>query len=253
MTPYIYYIEETRCHKDWFWNNKSNYATKAWTGFHLWYVLSGKGQIKQGDSLYQIQTGDTFLFDLNLEHDCSHEPNQPLCVIALHFECNFIWSGSVLFTHNLFLGHLVQRCLDARKRRNAPGLQIWFRAVIEEILTLKKPAPTVSPVIQNVMQYLTANCCINLNLTHVAANFSYTPNHLTKRFKQETGITPIQYIILQRTELAKNMLLYSKKNILEISTELGYSDQSHFSRQFKRIVGVSPSLYKEGYRRQIQK
>ena len=54
-----------------------------------------------------------------------------------------------------------------------------------------------------------------------------------------------RYYILQKIERAKELIVYGEQNLTEIAYELGYSSQQHFSRQFKKETGLSPSHFKE--------
>jgi len=54
-----------------------------------------------------------------------------------------------------------------------------------------------------------------------------------------------RYYILQKIERAKELIVYGEQNLTEIAYELGYSSQQHFSRQFKKETGLSPSHFKD--------
>ena len=74
-------------------------------------------------------------------------------------------------------------------------------------------------------------------------NFDYT--YLSNIFSEVKGITIQQFIILQKIEKIKELLLYDELNITEISYRLNYSSVSHLSNQFKKITGLSPSFFKK--------
>ncbi|MBQ2705601.1 MAG: helix-turn-helix transcriptional regulator, partial [Agathobacter sp.] len=70
-------------------------------------------------------------------------------------------------------------------------------------------------------------------------------SHLSTRFKQETGMNLTEYIHYIKISEAKHLLKHTDKNLLLISNYLGYSSQSHFTRIFKKMVGMSPIEYRE--------
>ena len=250
MAQSLYYIEKTVCHRDWFWENKTNYATKDWTGFHVWHVLAGEGQIIGEDCTVLLHPGDIFLFDLSKAYFCTHNPQQPMTVIAMHFEADNLQDGSSYFSCNNFLSEMLFRCMSAEDRTKR---EMWFNVIVEELINLQKPGTvSVSTVIAEAMKLIEDSCCTSLKLSEIASALSYSPNHLTKRFHKETGMTPEQYRISRRIELSKNILLYSEKSIFEIAVDLGYNDQSHFSKQFKAVVGMSPATYREAFRNQTR-
>jgi AraC-like DNA-binding protein len=74
-------------------------------------------------------------------------------------------------------------------------------------------------------------------------NLDYT--YLSNLFSEVKGITIQQYIIINKIEKVKELILYNELNLTEISYRLHYSSVAHLSNQFKKITGVSPSFYKQ--------
>ena len=68
---------------------------------------------------------------------------------------------------------------------------------------------------------------------------------LSKLFSETEGITIEQYIILQRIEKVKELLIYNEMNLNEISYELNYSSVAHLSAQFKKITGLTPTQFRK--------
>lgn len=68
--------------------------------------------------------------------------------------------------------------------------------------------------------------------------------YLSQLFSQATGTTIEQYIITQKIERAKELLLYNEFNLTEISYILNYSSVAHLSSQFKKITGLTPTFFK---------
>lgn len=71
--------------------------------------------------------------------------------------------------------------------------------------------------------------------------------NLVRRFKQVTGITPIEYLQKTRIEAAKQMLEHSRQNIMEVMLESGYNDLKSFRLLFKKNVGMTPTAYREKF------
>lgn len=85
------------------------------------------------------------------------------------------------------------------------------------------------------------------DLQALAAGTMLSPDHLSRIFKIQTGLSPEQYFQRRRSQRAALMLLDSRKSVTEIAYELGYSDAAHFSRLFARLRGVSPRAYRKMY------
>lgn len=75
--------------------------------------------------------------------------------------------------------------------------------------------------------------------------------NLVRRFKQVTGITPIEYLQKTRIEAAKQMLEQSRHSILEVMLESGYNDLKTFRSLFKKTVGMTPKMYRDKFSGQV--
>ena len=79
----------------------------------------------------------------------------------------------------------------------------------------------------------------------MAAVARLSPYHFARQFKAATGLPPHQYVIARRVERAKQLLQAGTgHSITEVAARARFSDQSQFSRHFKRLVGVSPGRFR---------
>jgi AraC-like DNA-binding protein len=74
-------------------------------------------------------------------------------------------------------------------------------------------------------------------------NYDYT--YLSNIFSEVKGMTIQQFIIINKIERVKELLLYDELNLTEISYKLHYSSVAHLSNQFKKVTGLSPSFFKQ--------
>jgi len=77
----------------------------------------------------------------------------------------------------------------------------------------------------------------------LAAIAQLTPYHFCHSFKQFVGISPHQYVIQQRVERAKQLLVHGKMSLSEIALACGFTHQSHLNRHFKRLTVVTPKTF----------
>jgi AraC-like DNA-binding protein len=83
-----------------------------------------------------------------------------------------------------------------------------------------------------------------LSLTKVAKFVNISPNHLSDKFKEVTGLNFVDCIARTRTERARELLQNSNLRISEIAFAVGFQSLSQFNRVFKKLSGKSPSSYR---------
>ena len=102
------------------------------------------------------------------------------------------------------------------------------------------PQRKLRAVVECIEEQLDAN----LTLDQLAAAAHLSAYHFARQFKAATGLPPHQYVIARRIERAKEILLSETDlSLAEIATLVGFSDQSQFTRHFKRLIGVTPGRF----------
>lgn len=122
--------------------------------------------------------------------------------------------------------------------------------LIAAYITMGQPERQRSEIVQSIERHILENypdCTYDVNLYLSSLHFS--PEYLKKLFKKETGLTPHQYLINKRLEIAANTLTSycGKWNISETARLCGFSEPLYFSRLFKRKFGKSPRDYISAY------
>ena len=80
---------------------------------------------------------------------------------------------------------------------------------------------------------------------YISEKLKYDYTYLSNIFSEVKGITIQQFIIINKIERVKELLLYDELNLTQISYKLHYSSVAHLSNQFKKITGLSPSFFKK--------
>jgi two-component system response regulator YesN len=83
-----------------------------------------------------------------------------------------------------------------------------------------------------------------LSLEKLSNRFFLSREHISRRFKQEKGVTLSEYVTQLRIEQAKQWLVQTDEKMYSISIKLGYQDGNFFSKLFKKMVGMTPSEYR---------
>ncbi|MGF1472700.1 MAG: helix-turn-helix domain-containing protein [Rubrobacteraceae bacterium] len=124
-------------------------------------------------------------------------------------------------------------------RRHADTRSFW-RTQVRERAAVKR-----------VREYLEDNYAESISLGELARISNLSPYYLNRVFSEEVGVPPHRYQLQVRLFRAKNLLARGE-SITRTVNETGFADQSHFSRHFKRFVGVTPGRYRPENRKNVQ-
>jgi AraC family transcriptional regulator len=83
-----------------------------------------------------------------------------------------------------------------------------------------------------------------LSLQQVAAEFGLSVSHFSRAFRVSTGLPPHQWLLRQRVRAAKQLMTVRDLPLSEIALSAGFANQSHFTRVFSAVVGVSPGVWR---------
>lgn len=99
--------------------------------------------------------------------------------------------------------------------------------------------------LREVFNYIHDHLDQNLTLTELSSVVHISPHYFASLFKQSTGLTPHQYVMKCRIERAKQLLLKRELTIVEISQQVGFQNQSHFTRVFRQLTKTTPKVYRD--------
>ena len=100
------------------------------------------------------------------------------------------------------------------------------------------------PKLRRTTEYIEAHLEHECSLTEIAAVAQTSPAHFAYLFRQATGKSPHQYLIMRRIERAKRLLTESALPIIDISRQVGFTDQSYFTAVFRKHVATTPKAYR---------
>lgn len=134
------------------------------------------------------------------------------------------------------------------------------RAILDIVLNKLKKRSRVNhqthtnnnELVLRISEYLDAHFMEDVSLDQLEQIFyisKYTIGHI---FKDETGLSPIRYVMLRRIGEAQNLLMNTGLPIGDIGERLGFNDASHFSTTFKKYIGTTPAAYRKHFQNVIQ-
>lgn len=111
--------------------------------------------------------------------------------------------------------------------------------------------PINRPEIRKAMLYIEKNLSKRVSLRRISEHIHLSESYFSKIFKDDTGLSVVQYITLLRIQEAKKLLVYSQLTVNQISKTLGYNRTSYFCKIFKMATTETPHSYRKKYAKPI--
>ncbi|MFL6600697.1 MAG: helix-turn-helix domain-containing protein [Steroidobacteraceae bacterium] len=97
---------------------------------------------------------------------------------------------------------------------------------------------------KRILIYIETKIGSKVTVAELAARLTLSPSYFSRAFKRSFGLSPMTYVIVRRVERAKVLMMASRDQLSSIARRCGFADQAHLSRSFRRVVGVSPALWR---------
>lgn len=245
----------------------------------LTYVLQGKATHVFGEETSIIGQGDYFIVDYGVRHKYKQIGQMPFVVINCLFlprlidetldrcrsfqelAANYLIKFSyrnlsdqptrlVYHDHDGHIGRLFT-ALSKEYNEKRPGHQEMMRCQLIQILidTMRVLLLPLEPQESDLIQYITnqveRNFMEKLSLKELADKCCYSLAYVSKRFKEERGMTFQHYLQSVRVQESCRLLANTPKKITEIGELVGYSDPKFFNTVFKAHMGMTPRDFKK--------
>jgi AraC family transcriptional regulator len=97
---------------------------------------------------------------------------------------------------------------------------------------------------KRALEYIEDKLGSKMAVRDVADFVALSPSHFSRAFKQSLGSSPMAYVAARRVERAQLMMTSTRERLTDIALACGFSDQSHLTRCFRRVVGMSPGRWR---------
>lgn len=234
--------------------------------FLIHTVYEGKGLFDIGGNIHTCTAGDTFVIfpDSLVSYEADEqEPWQYAWVgFTGHYAMTFL-AGLGITPHHPVVTNCDLPRLDTYYSRirasfnkhahvqlddmEASG---WFRLLLyelglangEHIVQTPRQAITAKSV-EQAIRYMSLQYAKPISIEQIATDLGYHRVHLSKIFKQMTGLSPVQYLYQIRMTKAEE-LLRSELTVAQVAASVGYPDALYFSKQFRKWKGMTPSDFR---------
>lgn len=238
------------------------------TGYHVTLILDGAMWVNLNGRRFVAQRGDVAWFDLGTPYTygvkdnrlhrywmrvsgtevdwlfrqagvdrthcarCSPETAEQIERL-FHTLCStFSYHSSVSVTHSCRIAKQIMDVILPEFHRCSHSVQ---RTSMNALMDLR---------VRDAMQYIEQNACKNVSVEEIATRVHLSKYHFIRLFKNDTGLSPKQYLLECRLIQVRKLLIGTDLPIGDVAEACGYGSQSYFNRFFQKVEGVTPGEYR---------
>lgn len=262
----LLYIATSRYEGDWCSFMHSHQCTE------LFYVVSGRGEFALEELAFPVGPDDMVIINPNVQHTETAVPNNPMEYIVLGMEGGeFLLEGGEDSRYcsfncgeasNEILGMMREMLKELQDKKQyhfivarniLENLSIKLLRYRSVLMERRGPAKKSNRECARVKQYIDNHFKENITLDMLSDMAHINKYYLVHAFTQETGVSPINYLIQKRITESQYMLSNTAHSISEISQILGFSSPSYFSQSFSRLNKMSPREYRRQQNKVVKK
>lgn len=245
-----------------YYDVEPSWSVKKGFGFNtIVYVMDGKVVYTINNKRLTVEKGEFLYIPSQVERSWMNHPEGPhkKYTVIFSWENDFTEIPPFFNKETIFkfkprntsyyeqrLAFLNVQWLGKRNLYEELSCNITFELIL--LISQERLEWHTSPVkertARKIQEYILNNYRRTITIEELAEVGDITPNYVTVLFKEVIGITPIQYIHQTRVNAALNLLTTTEMTVREVAEYLGYSDQAHFSRIFKKWMGTAPTNIK---------
>lgn len=218
-----------------------------------------KAHPAEGESVLQMEKLEVFLAEKGKKEFLSYLKKElEIRVKAKALDAKMlktmIWEANqAIYAHlaeqgiqiSLLLNDTLLLQMAAKAEQSAADMIRYENYLLDKVFDYEAELEKSKGLIQKINQYIHEHYAENLTRSEIGAEFYLVPEYLAKMYKKKTGIALKDYINDYRIQQAKQMLLYSNKQVGEVAVDVGFGNLSYFSTVFKKSTGMTPVEYRK--------
>ena len=220
------------------------------------YIKKGYGSMQADNVKLRLEAGNIYVLPPNVQHDIE-SADDGMTTYELKFHANgsevprfpTIIDLSDTYAESVFKGmfnemtnmhHGYEQMLSVK----LDELHLWMERACAKENPNDKPS-SYSQNFSDVIFFMERHYAEDISLKTLSDIAHMEKIYFLKKFKNEVGTTPVNYLRKLRINQAKKLLLNSEFNVTQIASLVGFQSIHHFSNVFKKTVGISPTEFKE--------
>lgn len=228
------------------------------------YCIDGKGWYLIDGKKYEVTKDQYFILPAGMAHEYAADEKEPWSIYWIHFRgslARFYAMDSLSpkdvrpnkesrINNRLGLFEEIFRTLNhsyaIENLRYAMATFQHYLASLRYMQQYREAVgnPESDDAVSMAVHYLEENLERQITLKNICEFVNLSPSRLSTLFRQKIGYSPLNYFILLKIKKACGMLDATDMKINQICSKLGFEDQYYFSRQFSKVMGMSPKAYR---------
>ncbi len=228
---------------------RHRYGPNVRQSYLIHYVESGKGRFWVDDKVYDLKKGEMFFISPGEVTTYEADEKDPWVYKWIGFECNF--DVSDIFCENVVFSERCEYVFDKilESEKYGDNAELYSAGKICELLALLRyklssPHKREQNYAQRAKNYIEANYYKDITVEGIASELGLDRSYLSSVFKEQTGVSPKEYIVSYRLANAAELMTSYDFSPKQAAISCGYLDIFNFSKMFKKKYGISPREYK---------
>lgn len=250
---------ELRHNEDYYYDNHNRLN---YDGYIVQYTISGYGIYETEDITYSLENNTGFI--TCVPNDCKYylpaDNNNHWEYIYIHFGGSLakqFYEEILKITGNIFTlpisnpaiqllltEYKLLECGKQYERFEAGAFLYTFLTTL--LREISSPSSSYSHVTA-AKSWINSNYASDTSLAELCEMLQVSQSHLSRSFRKETGLSPIEYLSIVRLEHSIKLLVTTNLSINEIATLCGFSNSNYFSKVFRKKFGYTPSDYRKNH------
>lgn len=239
------------------------------------YILSGSCTYNIDGKLYKVEKGDAVICNPGLTHKKIYEPGEKtmefnlgvdnICLKNLPANHLIAPNEYPIFRLTKYVKDFTMCCEEIifEREKNEFGYALLLKSLSMKLIALflREKYANEQPgedglyhfhsndrrsIVNAIIEFIGKNYMKEISLERISKNMYLSPIYISKIFKEETGDSPINYLIRTRLSKAKELLEQKGLPVKDAAKIVGYDDAYYFSKLYKKYYGCSPSSHKVG-------
>ena len=222
----------------------------------LEYIKKGKGYVNCDGKEYTVTKDCVYLIHPGMKHKYGADHKEPYEKIWINFFSGVFTeilsayglSGKIYFPDSGCLSYFEQLISLAEQNNDNDEIYLEASAIIFNIilkLVKNNTQRKVSQLANMLKETLDRSIYRKITIEDLAQESNISKSQMCREFKKYFEMTPYQYLLNRRINIAANLLLKTSMSIKEISEHLHFADEYYFSNIFKKKIGFSPRAYRK--------